>query len=413
MSLNLTELSRRLGGYVRIQIKGYSPERFLNLCNFRGLDPWDIRCRDGVYELNLSLKGFRQVQPLVRKARVRLVILEKRGLPFFLYRNRSRRLWLMGLASFFGILWIMSRFLWDIEFQGNIQYSSDTLIRCLKQQGIDCGILKSRVNCESLEHELRTVFPEITWVSVQLSGTRLLISIRENQVISQPQEGQTEPADLVASKGGIITSMIVRSGTAVVSIGDQVEEGQLLVQGSVPILDDGGQEIRREPVRADADIVAQTVCRYQETIPLIHRVRFPTGKENGGWFLRTGDFSYTWLLPMDSGKTWDYILQENQLKLLGDFYLPVYYGTIQGLEMEEYECLYTDQELKRLSEDYNRRFAENLQEKGVQILENNDRIKRSADSCILEGQLTVLEEIQKTVPAAEHESQKQQPGSEE
>ena len=35
-------------GYVRLRLHGYSPERFLNLCNARGLEVWELMCnRDG------------------------------------------------------------------------------------------------------------------------------------------------------------------------------------------------------------------------------------------------------------------------------------------------------------------------------------------------------------------------------
>ena len=127
----------------------------------------------------------------------------------------------------------------------------------LKRPGDCLRDSQKRIDCEKLEHELRSAFPEITWVSAQLSGTRLLIRIRENEAVSQPAEDEGEPADLVAAKDGVITSMIVRSGRALVSIGDQVEKGQLLVEGALSITDDGGQEVRRELVRADADVVAR------------------------------------------------------------------------------------------------------------------------------------------------------------
>ena len=58
-----------------------------------------------------------------------------------------------------------------------------------------------------------------------------------------------------------------------------------------------------------------------------------------------------------------------------------------------------------LAADYNRRFAENLEEKGVQILENDDRIERSAENCILKGELTVLEQIGEPVPIQQKEEE--------
>lgn len=119
--------------------------------------------------------------------------------------------------------------------------------------------------------------------------------------------------------------------------------------------------------------------------------------------MKIGGFSYTWLLPAFGEKEWDYVTEEQQVRLFGNFYLPVFVGTIKGREMEEYERPYTEEEILELAADYNRRFAENLKEKGVQILENDDRIERSAGNCILKGRLTVLEQIGQPVPVQQRE----------
>jgi len=50
-----------------------------------------------------------------------------------------------------------------------------------------------------------------------------------------------------------------------------------------------------------------------------------------------------------------------------------------------------------MGQEYNRQFVEKLKEKGVQILENNDKIEKNADECRLTGYLVVLEPIQKAV----------------
>ena len=45
-------------GYVRLRLHGYSPERFLNLCNARGLEVWGLICnRDGDYEFFLTVEA--------------------------------------------------------------------------------------------------------------------------------------------------------------------------------------------------------------------------------------------------------------------------------------------------------------------------------------------------------------------
>ena len=390
-------------GAVRIRLTGYSPERFLNLCNFKGLEIWDIRCVDGDYEFWMTLGDFRRVRPLVRKSKVRLKIVSRRGLPFFLKRNRKRKMWATGAACFFLLLYAMSLFIWDIEFEGNYRYTDDTLSRYLEERSVVCGMRKYLVDCPGLESELRAAFPEISWVSARVSGTRLLIHIKENQVLSDIEKEDEAPADLMARKEGVIRSMIVRSGSAQVSLGESVEAGQILVKGTVSITDDSGQEVKTYDIRADGDIWAQTEYSYEEEIPIIRQVRVPTGREKSGWLLKIGGFSYTWLLPAFGEKEWDYVTEEQQVRLFGNFYLPVFVGTIKGREMEEYERPYTEEEILELAADYNRRFAENLKEKGVQILENDDRIERSAGNCILKGQLTVLEQIGQPVPVQQRE----------
>ena len=42
---------------------------------------------------------------------------------------------------------------------------------------------KKKINCEELEAGMREAFPQITWVSARVSGTRLVIQIKENKII--------------------------------------------------------------------------------------------------------------------------------------------------------------------------------------------------------------------------------------
>lgn len=389
-------------GYVKLRLHGYSPERFLNLCNSRGLEVWGLTCnRDGDYEFYMTVKGYRRVKPLVRKAQVRLRITGRFGLPFFIYKYRKRWYYAAGIGAFFLVLYVMSLFIWDIQFEGNYRFTYDTLIRYLDSQDIDYGMPKSKINCENLESSIRTSFPEITWVSARVSGTRLLIHIKENEVISTVPEQDETPCDLVAARSGTITSMVVRQGVAMVSQGDEVEEGQVLVSGRVPIIDDNGVEINAYMVHADGDVAARTTREYEKTFPLLHRERAETGRRRRGWYMKAGKWSFTFLMPTRGQGDWDYAMDERQLKLFSNFYLPVYIGDIKGREMSVYERNYTKEELEHISKSINYQFVKNLEEKGVQILENNDRIETSTSECRVKGSLVTQESIVKTQPVSD------------
>lgn len=396
-------LFRSIKGYVRICLRGGSPERFLNLCSVRGLRIWKIACRDkGEYEAYMTVADVKRVKPLVRKSGVRFRITGRFGLPFFVFRNRKRWYYAAGLGAFFMLLYTMTLFIWDIEFEGNYRYTEDNLKNCLEKTDLRCGILKKKVNCEELEAFMRTDLPEITWVSASVTGTRLVVRIRENQVLSAIPQTDETPCDLVAGTSGVIRSMIVRSGIAKVSVGDTVEEGQILVSGRIPVMGDNGEEITSHLVRADADIEAEIVVEYEKEIPFSRRLRIHTGQTRKGLYVKAGPWSAAALFPaFGKREEWDYYMEEHQAVLFSDYCLPFYLGIIEGKRMVSYEKAYTKQELSVLAQREEKKEAEKLEEKGVQILENNDRIEKSVSGYRIKGQMVTLGPIAVCRPVKE------------
>lgn len=389
----MLKLLHYLFGYIQIELNGFSPERFLNLCRSHHLEIWGLEHHKDCYRFYMTLKGYRKVKPLVKKSHVRLRIIDKLGFPFFLYRNRRRKLFLLGMTAFFCCLYLLSLFVWDIQFEGNRQYTEETLMKYFMQQDITHGILKSKVSCSQLEDHLRTDFPEITWVSARISGTRLLVTIKENEVVSTIPETDQQPCNLVAAKDGVITDMIVRVGTPKVSVGDFVERGQILVAGEVIITNDADEVVNVHDVKADADILAQTEYHYQKKLPSVQTAASNTGKSKTGYFLKGFQYSYVFMLPSKADTHWSYVLEEKQLKLFDNFYLPFYLGEIKGKEYILYEHIYTKEEQQQLMLEAHDDFMQNLVEKGVQILQNSVKMLGSGSNCYMEGNLTAKESI--------------------
>ena len=380
-------------GYLLVQLRGFSPERFLNLCSSNRIEIWDLEYRDGGYQFYITVKGYRAVKPLVKKSKVRLRIVEKFGLPFFLYRNRKRKLYFTGIASFFLILYLMSLFVWDIQFEGNRMYTYETLTDFLETEDITFGMRKSLIDCDALEEEIRLAFPEITWVSARVSGTRLLVKIKENEVLSSIPQKDTSPCDIVAAKDGVITSMIVRQGTPVAAIGDQVEKGQVLVKGEVEIKNDSEEVVNVHYVHADADIMAKTEYQVTNTFPRMHTVVTETGKVRQGRYLKAFQYSALFILPSNGENPWKMVMEEEQLKLFQNFYLPIYLGKIKAKEYITYECLYTKEEENDKGTRIHQEFVKNLLEKGVQIIENNVKIQDDGSNCAVNSYVLAVEAI--------------------
>lgn len=385
-------LKQHYTGYVRVRLTGRSPERFFNLCRSSKILLWNIVCEKEEYRFFLLLPDFYRIRPFAKKAGVRVRIQEKLGLPFFLYRNRKRKLFAVGAASFFLLLFVLSRFIWNISFSGNLLFTDDMLTGQLREIGVCYGMPKRGVDCDRIEEELRSRCPRIVWVSAHVSGTRLQIRIRENETADGIPLREESPRNLVAETAGTVVSILVRAGKAAVQPGDEVEKGQILVEGMLPVTNDSGEVERTLFVRADADIRLRTTKIYREWVPHFQTVRSYTGKKQRGFRLRAGAVDILAMPPLAGKRNWDLTGVSRQIVLFGDFFLPVWTEAITAREYEKVERKRTKTELNDLTKAVHERKLQKLTEKGVQIIENDVKILDNSNGWIICGSMTVEEE---------------------
>ncbi len=390
----LTSFFRYLYGYVRVRLTGYSPERFLNLCKAHEIEIWDLQNNGGYYEMNLSIRDFRRLKPLRKKAKAHLHVTERHGLPFFLHHYRNRKMFVVGILLCIAFLYTMSLYIWNIHIEGNYSRTTDVILDYLESENIVHGMKKSQVDCKEIQSMIRIQFPDIIWVSAEIRGTRLLIRIRENMDSFTEEETavKEEPRDIVAAREGIITSVLVRSGVSQIQVGDEVEAGQLLIRGRIDILSDSGEVSGYQYTAADADVYATTTYPYYDEFVLSHQERRSTGRKRHGFYAKVGGKTIS-LKRRPGFETFHEVNTEYPLKLTENFYLPLTFGTTLYEEYEIYTESYTQEDARAIAEANLKEFLENLIEKGVQIVENNVKIEVGTNTCTAYGTIVALEEI--------------------
>lgn len=388
----LTNLLKFLKGYLVIRLSGYSPERFLNLCSYHRISLWGLRSTGTEYEMCISIGGLKKLRPLVRKTRTKVVILERHGLPFMLHRYRSRKMFAAGALGGAVLLYALSLFIWNIHVEGNFHLSDQVILDYLESEEIVHGMKKSDVHGEEIEAKLREHFPEITWTSAEVKGTRLIIHVQENEDVAFEQIPKDSPADLVAAKAGTIVSMIVRSGTPAAAEGDEVSGGDALVLSRVEILDDAGEVSNAYYVHADADIRLRRTESYTESFDMKYIKKVYTGKTQTGFYLLFGKHRFDIRLPGKGFEKSDSISSEIPLKLTENFYLPVTFGKNTQQEYTQEEAVYTKEEAQEKAKEELSLFFEKLSIKGIQIIENNVRIDINGDLCTAAGTYVVEED---------------------
>lgn len=390
------EFMKRCRGYVRVRVSGFSPERFMNLCGSRGILLWQVnrqQCFDGaddVYEMCMSIRDFMCLRPILRKTKTKVSIIGKYGFPFFAHRYQKRKLFPVGILFCAVFLFIMSLFLWEIQIEGNVSRTDDVIMDYIAELGVAPGILKKDIVCERIEKGLRQEFDDITWTSARIQGTCLEIQIKENMLPAVDVSEKTV-CDLVAEKAGTVVEIITRTGVPLCVHDMEVERGDVLVSGSIPIKDDSGTIIDYRYVAADADIRMKTVYQYRDSFPLRTIEREYTGKERIGLFLATEEEIFYLPKRKHSFSLYDTYMTEQQLPLFKDVKLPVYVGISHVREYYEVSRKYTEEAAYDLAAAKIQKYCADLIEKGVQIITNSVKIDFVGNQCQAAGAIYVIE----------------------
>lgn len=388
---------RYLKGYVKIKVWGYSPERFMNLCSNRGIVLWGLAGYGGYYTMYLCLSDFFAIRDIVRKTKTKVAVLERHGLPFFMQDVKKRKMFLAGIAFCLVFLTGMSRFIWSIEFTGNLMVTDDELYDFLKLQGVDYGTKKSALNLEELEAAIREEFSQVTWTSAKLEGSKVTVQIKENELPTEEERDESiarfeDGAELVASKAGVVADILTRSGVPQVKRGDEVEKGTLLVSGLVPVKNDDGTVREWERTVADADVLIECGETVYLTQQLSYQYKNYTGREKSYRFFSLGQKRYRFPPGKCGYVKFDEVVEQERLRLFGQIDLPIFTGTIRYREYLPVDALYDESSAAALLNGRLEKIIAGLEEKGVQIIQKDVKIVRKANALVMQGSLTVQEE---------------------
>ncbi len=390
---------RYIQGYVCIKIFGYSPERFMNLCRNNGIVLWDITPGNHDYIMKMSIKDFKRICPFVRKTRVKAVIINKVGLPFFMFKNRKRKTFFICIPVCILFLYCMTGFVWAFGFNGNVQLTDDMLYSFLEDNGVKIGTRISSINIEDLERKLREEYNYITWTSIKIKGTEFIVDINENDLTQTEnvQSSYTE-SNIASIADGKVISIITRSGIPKVKKGDEVKKGDVLVEGSVPIFDNDGNIISYEYCNADADIFLLHKHIVNKKLSRYYQYKNYTGREKQKKYIRIGDKYLSTQAGGIKYLKYDVLEEERQLLIFKDIYLPIFAGKKTYREYVMIDALYSEDAAKSLLNRTLEEELKDLTEKGVQIIENNVKISGNSEYYLLQGYMMIVDKNDYKIP---------------
>lgn len=375
-----------------MKFTGLDKIRFINLCKNNKLNIWNITSENDYVIMCCDVASFYKMKKLRRKCNGSIKLLQRRGLLFQTIKYKKHIFFVVGIILFFVIAKIITLYVWNISFEGNYSHTDIELMNFLNKNKIDNGIRKSKIDCEEIEYLLRTNYDDITWVSAEVRGTRIFIHIKENfdTYIAKVED---KPYNIISNVDGMIDSIVTRSGTPKIKAGDEVKKGQLLVSGIIEIYGDSEELINYRLVNSDSDIYARTYIEYNDEFELKHIEKEYTDRKNSILQVDILDKAFYLSLFQRKFKNYDIVKDYKQLSITDNFYLPMGYSNISIKEYKNIYKIYTEDEARAIEESKIEFFMQKLNEKGIQIIENNVTIVIENEKCIATGNFLVVEKI--------------------
>lgn len=226
---------RFLRGYVRFVIIGDKIENFFNDISRSRIRLWNTAKIQNEFLSFTTVKNYKKLRPFAKKAGIKLRIKKKRGFPFITHKYRKRFGIIVGITISGLFLLIMSQFLWSIEVHGNGRINPTDLIKFMSEMKIKPGVSRRDIDVKDIERAALLKFSDISWISINICGSRANIEIKE-RIIPPQQIDEKEPCNIIAGKSGWIKYIEVYDGQKIIGVDNFVYKGQLIVSG---IIEDG------------------------------------------------------------------------------------------------------------------------------------------------------------------------------
>ena len=176
----LESLVNHLRGQVRLRVESAFPERILNLCAQRKLELWDVRWESAtVFSCVLTRRDFRLLRLLARKLDCTLHVQKREGAPFLVGKLRRRQALAVCLIVCALGLFFSSFFIWDITVDGAVTVPEEEILRALEKNGVGFGTFGFSIDSEDLRNHILLDIPELSWLTVNVSGCRAYVQVRE------------------------------------------------------------------------------------------------------------------------------------------------------------------------------------------------------------------------------------------
>lgn len=375
-------------GYVRIKIEGYFIEKFINICTNKNIRIWNIKKEsESVIYANIDIKDFKNMRKIASSTKCRIKIKSKKGIPFIINRYKKRKVFIILLLIIGILIGISSNFVWNIEIKGNNKIPQEEIISLLKDEGIEIGKFKNKINIKNAIEDIRLKRKDIAWIGIRINGTNAKVEVVEAE--EKPEIiDENEYCNIVSDKDAIIVKASADNGTLLVESGDVVKKGTPLIAGWIE-----GKYTGTRYVHAKGNILAKVLYTKTEKVNLKQIKRQKTGKSEKKYGIKVNNFQINLFKTLSKFENYDTIYTNRQIKIFSDFYIPVSIIECNNFEIQEEEIEYSIDEAKNLAIEKTEEKLKEMKIDTNMVQNRTVNVKQNEDSVEVEVTYEVLENI--------------------
>ncbi len=245
-------------GYANMNLKGQHVERFIRICCARDICLHNLVVVGDQISFSVDYAMVDLLHQIADKCGCQLSDVSIHGRPVFLRIAYGSVGLLLGIAMAVLLFFLGTSFVTRVEIEGNVNISDGDLLSFLETQGIRPGALKYGVQDQHISNQLLMEDPRVSWAEFDIDGTVATLKVAEaNYIYGRPDH---TISDIVASRDGYIVGITCLAGHSVVSAGQAVYQGQLLVSHFV-------SDMEQSVVNAKAVVLAIVWDTYTQVMP--------------------------------------------------------------------------------------------------------------------------------------------------
>ena len=374
-------------GYVRITVEGYYIERFINICTTSKILIWNLKREKGVkLHLNIGINDFFKAVKVAKKLKCRIKITKKRGIPFLINKYKKRKIFFITLIIIVILIGVSTNFVWNINIEVEDNLELQNIEQDIKEAGLEVGMLKKNVDTQEIINKIRLDRSDISWVGIELKGTNAIVKIVKATEAPEIID-EKDYSNIVAKKSGTITKIIAQNGTAQVKIGAEVEEGQILIQGTME-----GKYTGTRYVHSLGEVEA--IVKYSKTKRIYLKTveKVTTGEKETKYRIKINNFQINFYKTISKFNFYDTIETEKKFKIFSNLYLPISIIKITNQELQEVQKEYTVEEAteigtKELEQEIEQEIGvgKNILGKNAEVTETEEYIEVSVTYEVIEN----------------------------